>query len=109
MSPPCIYFNIFVIFVLSGIWHGANWTFVIWGLIHAMVYTFYFIFIGSKQQKRKEWNAQNKDKLALYARNQYHRRVEKDPEYRKVLSERVIRNRNDRMKKTQVENKGLSI
>jgi len=62
-----------------------------------------------KQQKRKKWNEKNRDKLALYARNQYHRRVEKDPEYRKVLSERVIRNRNDRMKKTQVENKGLSI
>lgn len=27
--------NIFVVFLLSGLWHGANWTFVIWGLIHA--------------------------------------------------------------------------
>ncbi|MGJ8737213.1 MBOAT family protein [Zobellia laminariae] len=30
--------NIFVIFIVSGFWHGANWTFVIWGLIHAMLY-----------------------------------------------------------------------
>ena len=29
------YRNLFVIFLLSGIWHGANWTFVIWGAIHA--------------------------------------------------------------------------
>lgn len=27
--------NIFIIFLVSGFWHGANWTFVIWGLIHA--------------------------------------------------------------------------
>jgi alginate O-acetyltransferase complex protein AlgI len=26
--------NIFVVFGLSGLWHGANWTYVIWGLLH---------------------------------------------------------------------------
>ncbi len=26
--------NLFVVFLLSGLWHGANWTFVIWGLLH---------------------------------------------------------------------------
>ena len=25
------YFNLFVTFLISGLWHGANWTFVIWG------------------------------------------------------------------------------
>ena len=30
--------NIFIIFIVSGFWHGANWTFIIWGLIHAMLY-----------------------------------------------------------------------
>lgn len=28
-------FNVFVVFAVSGLWHGANWTFVIWGLLHA--------------------------------------------------------------------------
>lgn len=28
------YLNVFVTFVVSGIWHGANWTFVIWGALH---------------------------------------------------------------------------
>lgn len=28
------YWNIFVTFLVSGIWHGANWTFVIWGILH---------------------------------------------------------------------------
>ena len=27
---------IIITFTLSGLWHGANWTFVIWGLLHAM-------------------------------------------------------------------------
>ena len=28
------YFNLLFVFALSGAWHGANWTFVIWGLLH---------------------------------------------------------------------------
>jgi len=28
--------NIIVVFVVSGLWHGANWTFVVWGLYHAV-------------------------------------------------------------------------
>lgn len=31
-------FNILVVFGLSGLWHGANWTFVLWGLAHGLVY-----------------------------------------------------------------------
>lgn len=30
--------NTFVIFLLSGLWHGANWTYVIWGLYHALLF-----------------------------------------------------------------------
>ena len=28
--------NTFIIFLVSGFWHGANWTFIVWGLIHAL-------------------------------------------------------------------------
>lgn len=28
------YFNLFITFAVSGIWHGANWTFVCWGMLH---------------------------------------------------------------------------
>jgi alginate O-acetyltransferase complex protein AlgI len=28
------YFNLFMVFMVSGLWHGANWTFVIWGALH---------------------------------------------------------------------------
>lgn len=30
--------NIFIVFLLSGFWHGANWTFIIWGFIHALFF-----------------------------------------------------------------------
>lgn len=30
--------NTFIVFMLSGLWHGANWTFVIWGFIHACLF-----------------------------------------------------------------------
>lgn len=29
--------NVIIVFALSGLWHGANWTFVIWGLINALL------------------------------------------------------------------------
>ena len=28
--------NTFIIFLVSGFWHGANWTFVVWGFLHAL-------------------------------------------------------------------------
>lgn len=28
--------NIFIVFVISGFWHGANWTFIVWGFLHAL-------------------------------------------------------------------------
>lgn len=30
--------NVIIVFLISGFWHGANWTFLIWGLLHAVAY-----------------------------------------------------------------------
>jgi alginate O-acetyltransferase complex protein AlgI len=30
--------NIFIVFLLSGLWHGANWTFILWGALHGSYY-----------------------------------------------------------------------
>ena len=30
------YWNIFVTFLVSGVWHGANWTFIVWGCMHGI-------------------------------------------------------------------------
>lgn len=41
--------NITTIFVISGLWHGANWTFVFWGLVHALLYI--PLFLGGNNRK----------------------------------------------------------
>lgn len=40
VSIPRWYFNLFFVFLVSGLWHGANWTFMIWGAING----FYLVF-----------------------------------------------------------------
>ncbi len=30
--------NVFVVFLVSGFWHGANWTFIAWGVLHALFF-----------------------------------------------------------------------
>lgn len=40
------YFNIFIVFFISGIWHGANWTFIVWGIIHGIANICNRIFAG---------------------------------------------------------------
>lgn len=58
-------FNLFVVWLLTGVWHGANWTFVVWGLLYFVllafekltkfpaklkffshIYTMFFVIIG---------------------------------------------------------------
>jgi alginate O-acetyltransferase complex protein AlgI len=34
VSIPKWYLNIMIVFILSGIWHGASWNFIIWGFLH---------------------------------------------------------------------------
>jgi len=40
VSVPRWYFNLFFVFLISGLWHGANWTFIIWGALNG----FYLVF-----------------------------------------------------------------
>jgi alginate O-acetyltransferase complex protein AlgI len=40
VKVPRWYFNLFFVFLISGLWHGANWTFIIWGALHG----FYLVF-----------------------------------------------------------------
>lgn len=41
--------NVFVVFLLSGMWHGANWTFIVWGLYHAVLFL-PTVLMGRKSQ-----------------------------------------------------------
>lgn len=35
------YRNILIVFTVSGLWHGANWTFVVWGMLHGIMLVLY--------------------------------------------------------------------
>ena len=37
-------FNILIVFVVSGFWHGANWTFLIWGSLFGVIYLIEYVF-----------------------------------------------------------------
>jgi len=41
--------NIFIIFVVSGFWHGANWTFIVWGALNALYFVPLFVFGLNRQ------------------------------------------------------------
>lgn len=44
------YLNIMIIFVISGFWHGAEWTFIIWGALHGVVMVL-------NRMIRKQWDS----------------------------------------------------
>jgi alginate O-acetyltransferase complex protein AlgI len=44
--------NTFIIFIVSGFWHGANWTFVVWGLLNAI----YFLPLLLRDKNRSHLN-----------------------------------------------------
>ncbi len=55
--------NIFIVFLISGLWHGANWTFIFWGLYHAILFILLYFW--------KIWHSNNSieqqsDKLSIY-------------------------------------------
>ncbi len=55
ISSARTYINLFLVFLVTGIWHGAAWTFVIWGVWNG-VFIVFERFVG--------WNKERQDKLA---------------------------------------------
>ncbi len=49
--------NVFIIFIISGFWHGANWTYIFWGTLNA----FYFLPLLLKRSNRKHLEVIAKD------------------------------------------------
>ncbi len=50
--------NVFIIFLVSGFWHGANWTFLVWGLLNALY--FLPVFIRKKNRAHLDVVAQGR-------------------------------------------------
>jgi D-alanyl-lipoteichoic acid acyltransferase DltB (MBOAT superfamily) len=52
VSVPKWYFNLFIVFLISGLWHGANWTYLVWGGLNGV----YLIFASQSKQFRENLN-----------------------------------------------------
>lgn len=56
--------NVLIVFLVSGFWHGANWTFIIWGLIHGILYVPFF-FMKPHQDLHEHSILKNLPKIFL--------------------------------------------
>jgi alginate O-acetyltransferase complex protein AlgI len=59
VSPWRWQFNLLVVFMVSGLWHGANWTFVIWGALHGL---YLIISIWTENLRKRFANLSGLDK-----------------------------------------------
>ena len=48
------YINIFIVFAVSGLWHGASWHFMIWGAMHGVYLVIYNILNTKKKQEQQK-------------------------------------------------------
>ncbi|MEP7142741.1 MAG: MBOAT family O-acyltransferase [Ferruginibacter sp.] len=53
VSIPRTYINLMIVFLISGLWHGANWTYIVWGGING----FYLVFALMTKRYRDRFNA----------------------------------------------------
>ena len=58
--------NIIAVFVISGLWHGANWTFVVWGALHG---TYFLVGWLLSQGRVAQWGARLLQKHPLKTRS----------------------------------------
>ena len=53
VSRPRLIVNVLIVFLVSGLWHGANLTFVFWGFVHALFVLPVILFIKKETKFRK--------------------------------------------------------
>jgi len=64
VSKTILFRNLIIVFILSGLWHGAAWTFVIWGALHG-----FYMIAG---EGTRAWRKKIIDKLNLEKSFFYH-------------------------------------
>ncbi|MFT2010250.1 MBOAT family O-acyltransferase [Pontibacter sp. 13R65] len=50
------YYNLFITFLVSGLWHGANWTFLVWGALHGL---FLILEVAFAPQRKSNYSNKN--------------------------------------------------
>ena len=57
--------NTFIIFLLSGFWHGANWTFIVWGIYHALLFVPLLLMGKNRRYVHQKINASEWPRMLL--------------------------------------------
>lgn len=59
-------FGIIITWTLTGLWHGANWTFIVWGVIHAVFLILNKAFRKKKKKLLKILKIKHKNKILIF-------------------------------------------
>ena len=62
------FYIILITFLISGLWHGANWTFIIWGAIHGFLYLFESVLKNQLEKSPKLYSKLIKNKYIKFLR-----------------------------------------
>ena len=57
--------NTLLVFGVSGIWHGANWTFICWGLYHALLFVPFILFPSLRRKYDNSVNLEWKERCVI--------------------------------------------
>lgn len=57
--------NVFIIFLVSGFWHGANWTFIAWGFFNSMLIIPIILFKKNNEKLIKKEGSKIKDSISV--------------------------------------------
>jgi len=60
------YFNILVVFFVSGLWHGAAWTFIVWGLLNGLLQIFELVIEPAWKALLRRLGISEKNKILLF-------------------------------------------
>jgi D-alanyl-lipoteichoic acid acyltransferase DltB (MBOAT superfamily) len=65
VNPSRLYVNLMIVFLVCGLWHGASWTFVEWGLIHGL---YLVVGLASRDMRLRIAHALGLDRIPAFHR-----------------------------------------
>lgn len=54
-STTRLYFNLWIVFLVSGLWHGASWSFIVWGAYHGLFLVMERSFLNTLYARMGKW------------------------------------------------------
>ena len=65
-----MYLNYLIVFFLSGLWHGAGWNFILWGMMHGVLYVVTKWWIAKEKQSTNKWVRKSEYKISCDIKNE---------------------------------------